>query len=77
MKAEEINDLGVDNGDGSSYQIRESPMGTERRMKVIFMGAGCSGINFASQAQKRMEHIDLVIYEKNNDFGGTWLENRE
>src|ERR1700759_3939976 len=60
----------------TDYHIRESPMGTKRNLKVIFMGAGCSGINFASQLQKRMENIDLTIYEKNLDFGGTWLENR-
>lgn len=58
------------------YCIRETPMGTKRKLKVIFMGAGCSGINFASQLRKRMENIDLTIYEKNGDFGGTWLENR-
>jgi NADH dehydrogenase FAD-containing subunit len=58
------------------YKIRESPMGTKRKLKVIFMGMGCSGINFASQLQKRMENIDLTIYEKNDDVGGTWLENK-
>lgn len=62
--------------DDSTYAIRESPMGTKRKLKVIFMGAGCSGINFAAQLQKRMEGIDLVIYEKNGDIGGTWLENK-
>ncbi|KAJ5621653.1 hypothetical protein N7528_006436 [Penicillium herquei] len=58
------------------YKIRETLMGTKRKLKAIFMGAGCSGINFASQLQKRMENIDLTIYEKNHDFGGTWLENK-
>jgi cation diffusion facilitator CzcD-associated flavoprotein CzcO len=58
------------------YKIRESPMGTKRKLKVVFMGMGCSGINFASQLQKRMENIDLTIYEKNDDVGGTWLENK-
>ncbi|KAJ5707658.1 hypothetical protein N7488_007459 [Penicillium malachiteum] len=51
------------------YKIRETLMGTKRKLKMIFMGAGCSGINFASQLQKRMENIDLTIYEKNHDFG--------
>lgn len=36
------------------YKIRESPMGTKRKLKVVFMGMGCSGINFAPQLQKRM-----------------------
>jgi cation diffusion facilitator CzcD-associated flavoprotein CzcO len=60
----------------TGYKIRESLMGTKRKLKVIFMGMGCSGINFAAQLQKRMDNIDLVIYEKNHDMGGTWLENR-
>lgn len=73
---------GVEAGDGystrnlHSYKIRESPMGSKRRLKVIFMGMGCSGINFAHQVLKSMDNIELVIYEKNSDIGGTWLENR-
>ena len=59
-----------------AYAIRESPMGSKRPLKVIFMGMGASGINFAAQLQKSMENIDLVVYEKNHDLGGTWLENR-
>ncbi|EME82838.1 uncharacterized protein MYCFIDRAFT_203419 [Pseudocercospora fijiensis CIRAD86] len=51
-------------------------MGTKRRVKVIFIGAGCSGINFTAQMYKHMSNIDLVIYEKNPDVGGTWFENR-
>jgi cation diffusion facilitator CzcD-associated flavoprotein CzcO len=60
----------------SSYRIRESPMGTKRKLKVAFMGMGASGINFAYQIGKMMPDVDLVVYEKNYDVGGTWLENR-
>ncbi|KAF4345630.1 hypothetical protein FBEOM_395 [Fusarium beomiforme] len=60
----------------SEYTIRETPMGTRRKMKVIFMGMGCSGIDFARQLERRMQDVTLVIYEKNSDLGGTWLENR-
>ncbi|KAL2834152.1 putative MoxY [Aspergillus pseudoustus] len=60
----------------AEYKIRESHMGTKRKLKVIFMGMGCSGINFAHQLRQKTEDIELVIYEKNNDIGGTWLENR-
>ena len=67
MPSEEIN---------NEYSIRESLMGTKRPIRVIFMGMGASGINFAAQVQKRAENIDLVVYEKNHDLGGTWLENR-
>lgn len=30
----------------------------------------------AYQIQKHCENVELVIYEKNADLGGTWLENR-
>jgi cation diffusion facilitator CzcD-associated flavoprotein CzcO len=62
--------------DDNQYTIRETPMGTKRTLKVIFMGMGCSGINFAAQLQKEMENIELVVYEKNKELGGTWFENR-
>ena len=26
--------------------------------------------------QKHIENVEHVIYEKNDDIGGTWLENR-
>ncbi|KIX09207.1 uncharacterized protein Z518_00286 [Rhinocladiella mackenziei CBS 650.93] len=64
------------NGQNVKYQIRESPMGTRRKLKVIFLGMGCSGINFAHQLRQQMQDVELVIYEKNHDIGGTWLENR-
>lgn len=50
---------------GSSPIINETPMGTQRPLKVIFMGMGASGINFAYQLAKRTTGIELVIYEKN------------
>ncbi|KAH8807486.1 putative MoxY [Xylogone sp. PMI_703] len=60
----------------SDVIIKESPMGTKRPLKVIFIGMGASGINFAYQLPRLTENIDLVVYEKNDDIGGTWLENR-
>ncbi|KAF9895312.1 hypothetical protein FE257_000216 [Aspergillus nanangensis] len=60
----------------STYHIRESPMGTKRPLKVIFMGMGAAGINFTHSMLQQTQNIDLTIYEKNEDIGGTWLENR-
>ncbi|GIZ39954.1 hypothetical protein CKM354_000331300 [Cercospora kikuchii] len=57
-------------------RIYESPMGTKRPLKVVFVGMGASGINFARQLSRRTTNIELVIYEKNNHVGGTWFENR-
>lgn len=40
------------------------------------IGAGLSGIQLAYKIQKLCENVEHVIYEKNADIGGTWLENR-
>ena len=47
-----------------------------RPYKVIVIGAGFSGINCAIRIPERLRNVDLTVYEKNNDVGGTWLENR-
>ncbi|KAH8886537.1 FAD/NAD(P)-binding domain-containing protein [Thozetella sp. PMI_491] len=57
------------------YTIKEEPMGTKRPMKVILLGAGASGIDFLKRAKDKLENVDVACYEKNDDVGGTWLEN--
>ncbi|KAK0660177.1 putative sterigmatocystin biosynthesis monooxygenase stcW [Lasiodiplodia hormozganensis] len=47
-----------------------------RKVKVLTIGAGFSGIMLAYQIQKSCENVEFKIYEKNEDMGGTWLENR-
>jgi cation diffusion facilitator CzcD-associated flavoprotein CzcO len=47
-----------------------------RRLKVLTIGGGVTGVLMAYQIQKHCGNIDHVIYEKNADIGGTWLENR-
>ncbi|KAJ4376381.1 hypothetical protein N0V83_001664 [Neocucurbitaria cava] len=49
---------------------------SSRKLKVLTIGAGLSGIQIAYQIQKYTENVEHVIYEKNADIGGTWLENR-
>ncbi|CCX31763.1 Similar to Putative sterigmatocystin biosynthesis monooxygenase stcW; acc. no. Q00730 [Pyronema omphalodes CBS 100304] len=59
--------------------INEIPTYTPRKTRVVCVGAGFSGLMLAYliQKEKKMdEYVDLTIYEKNNDVGGTWLENR-
>ncbi|KAI1069131.1 hypothetical protein LB507_006105 [Fusarium sp. FIESC RH6] len=51
-------------------------MDQARPLKVIYIGAGISGICGAVEFRKQVPNIDLVIYEKNPDLGGTWYENR-
>lgn len=58
------------------YEIRERPSGEPRRMRVIGVGAGASGINLAKALRDDAENIEVAIYDKNpvrillRTFGG-------
>lgn len=58
------------------YRIKEQLCGTERPLRVIALGAGCSGICLAKFLPERLRNVSLTIYDKNPEFGGTWYENR-
>jgi cation diffusion facilitator CzcD-associated flavoprotein CzcO len=58
--------------------LLETPALTRRKLRIICVGAGYSGLTLAHKIQhecKLEDVIDLQIYEKNADVGGTWLEN--
>ncbi|KAH9234571.1 hypothetical protein K456DRAFT_1835234 [Colletotrichum gloeosporioides 23] len=61
------------NGNHKSWDV---PVDFARRMKVICIGAGMSGILCGIRFKQRIPNLDLVIYEKNYEVGGVWLENR-
>ncbi|EXJ60491.1 hypothetical protein A1O7_04644 [Cladophialophora yegresii CBS 114405] len=55
-----------------------APILTRRKLKIVCIGAGFSGLTLAHKIQhecKLEDVIDLQIYEKNADIGGTWYEN--
>ncbi|KAL2004939.1 hypothetical protein VTN00DRAFT_2789 [Thermoascus crustaceus] len=59
--------------------VSEQPVFTPRKLKVICVGAGYSGLMLAYKYKYETpmdDYVDLTIYEKNHDVGGTWLENR-
>ncbi|OQO13068.1 putative sterigmatocystin biosynthesis monooxygenase stcW [Cryoendolithus antarcticus] len=61
------------------YEIRQDVTWGDpknRKLKVLTIGGGVSGILMAYQIQKLTENVEHVIYEKNEDIAGTWLENR-
>ena len=60
----------------SDYVITEAPLFTKRPMRVIVVGAGAAGLQIAYKAERQLENVTVHVYEKNNDIGGTWLENR-
>ncbi|OAG43116.1 hypothetical protein AYO21_02735 [Fonsecaea monophora] len=61
---------------GKEYHILEQPLGTTRRLRIITIGAGISGINMIRTLRKTMTDYEHVVYEKNPEVGGTWYENR-
>ncbi|CAD0092406.1 unnamed protein product [Aureobasidium mustum] len=48
----------------------------QRRLKVICIGAGASGLLIAYKLQRHFADFDLTVYEKNEDVSGTWFENK-
>ncbi|KAF3003284.1 hypothetical protein E8E14_006499 [Neopestalotiopsis sp. 37M] len=64
------------NQDFDGYRISEHPLFAKRRLRVVCVGAGATGLQLAYKAERALEQVDLQIYEKNADVGGTWLENR-
>ena len=58
------------------YRIKEQLCGSKRRMRVIHIGAGASGICFSKFADESLENVEWICYDRNPDIGGTWLENR-
>lgn len=61
-----------------SYKLLEQPIGTRRPIRVVSLGAGYSGLMMGIMYNERMKHqnTEFVIYERNEDLGGTWFENR-
>ena len=47
-----------------------------RKLRVICIGAGMSGICMAYKVSQQMRNVEFQIYDRNADLGGTWHENR-
>ncbi|KAK5992095.1 FAD-binding monooxygenase moxY [Cladobotryum mycophilum] len=48
----------------------------DRPLNIVVVGAGISGIQFIKDATTRLKNVNVTVYEKNSDIGGTWFENR-
>lgn len=56
--------------------VQPRPIDVPKPLKVIYIGAGISGILASILFRQTVPSLDLVIYEKNPEIGGTWYENR-
>lgn len=59
-----------------SYKIREEPLGSTKPIRIVLIGAGASGLNMIRTLRLGLTNFELVAYEKNENIGGTWFENR-
>jgi cation diffusion facilitator CzcD-associated flavoprotein CzcO len=64
--------------DREPFQLGTAPIGDHRRIRVVCIGAGYSGLMMTIIAEKKMKahNVEFQVYEKNKDLGGTWLVNR-
>ncbi|EPE07939.1 flavin-binding monooxygenase [Ophiostoma piceae UAMH 11346] len=62
-----------------AYDFQAQPGYTPlRKLRVVAVGAGFGGLSLAHKVQHELkleDEIDLVVYERNPDIGGTWFEN--
>ncbi len=69
----------ISNGQrAAAYQVNEVPCFSPKKLRVVCIGAGFSGIYMAMRlgAQACLENVDFQCYEKNENVGGAWFENR-
>ncbi|PGH27885.1 hypothetical protein AJ80_00435 [Polytolypa hystricis UAMH7299] len=57
------------------FELENRPVDAGRPLRVAVIGAGISGITAGILLPVKVPGIDLTIYEKNSDVGGTWFEN--
>lgn len=54
--------------------IEQRSVDEGRPLRVVVIGAGISGIIACIRFVQRIPNVDLCIYDKNADIGGTWFE---
>ncbi|OAP60044.1 hypothetical protein AYL99_05046 [Fonsecaea erecta] len=59
----------------SNVQLPDHHIDDARSLKVVIIGAGLSGILAGILLPVKVPKLELTILEKNDDVGGTWLEN--
>ncbi|CAI7653527.1 unnamed protein product [Penicillium glandicola] len=62
--------------EGAIPRPAAAPVDYARPIKVICIGAGMSGILCGIRFQQRIPNLQLTIYDKNDEVGGVWYENK-
>jgi hypothetical protein len=58
-------------------ELEDHPIDEGRRLKVIVVGAGISGITSAILLPAKVPNIDLTIYERNSDVVSSFKTSRK
>lgn len=58
------------------FTLKDATVENFRRLRVVVIGAGFSGIYAGIRCSEWLRNVDLTIYDKNDGIGGTWWENR-
>lgn len=58
----------------STDRIPDFAQCTPKKLRIIHVGMGASGLLFAYKSRK-LDNVEIVCYERNHTIGGTWLEN--
>lgn len=64
---------------GHSHELVESPIRDpiyqpQRKLKVVVIGAGASGLLLAYKLQRHFDNLDLKVFEKHPAVSGVWFE---
>lgn len=68
-----LEELAIGDGDRRAPEWNKREIAPEREFRVAIIGAGMSGL--AAAHRLNQAGVPFVIFEKNDDVGGTWLEN--
>ncbi|OJJ01771.1 hypothetical protein ASPVEDRAFT_192049 [Aspergillus versicolor CBS 583.65] len=60
----------------TGFQLVQQWHSQPRKLRIIHIGAGATGLCAAYKMERQLSDCELVCYEKNDEIGGTWLQNR-
>lgn len=66
----------MDHVNGTTVRVAERTIDSRRPLRVVIVGAGISGLVSTIKLLQTNPGLDIVIYDKNQSYGGTWFENR-
>lgn len=71
--------INEDHANGAETSFRNMPAYTPRKLRIVTIGAGYSGLTLAHKFQHQhrdlVDIVDHTIYEARSELGGTWLVN--